>query len=130
MVKIKLIRAADTVVGGFRYGEKGGGIGSLLLGLYNGEGLLDQVGFTSSFNSQQRQEPKEIVEPLVGGSGFTGRVPAGPSRWSIQQSNGMAVAETRLGCRSQVLSLLRRPLSSWHKISSLGSREKASRLYF
>jgi ATP-dependent DNA ligase len=55
MVKIKLIRTADTVVVGFRDGEKGGGIGSVLLGLYNGEGFLDQVGFTSSFNSQQRQ---------------------------------------------------------------------------
>ena len=29
MVKIKRIRTADTVVGGFRYAEKGGGVGSL-----------------------------------------------------------------------------------------------------
>src|ERR1035438_158780 len=86
MVKIKLIRSADTVVGGFRYAEKGGGIVSVPLGLYNGEGLLDHVGFTSSFNSQQRQELKEIVEPLVGGSGFTGRAPGGRSRWSTERS--------------------------------------------
>jgi ATP-dependent DNA ligase len=86
MIKIKLIRTAGTVVSGFRYAEKGGGIGSLLLGLYNGQGLLDHVGFTSSFHSQQRQELKEIVEPLVGGSGFTGRAPGGPSRWSTTRS--------------------------------------------
>ena len=36
--KIKRIRTADCVVGGFRYAEKGDGIGSLLLGLYNNEG--------------------------------------------------------------------------------------------
>src|ERR1700688_782983 len=41
MIKVKRIRTADCVVGGFRYAEKGNGIGSLLLGLYNADGLLD-----------------------------------------------------------------------------------------
>ena len=86
VVKIKLVRTADTVVGGFRYAEKGGGIGSLLLGLYNPKRLLDHVGFTSSFNSEQRHGLKAIVEPLVGGSGFTGHAPGGPSRWSTKRS--------------------------------------------
>jgi ATP-dependent DNA ligase len=87
MVKIKRIRTADTVVGGFRYAEKGGGIGSLLLGLYNQEGLLDHVGFTSSFNREQRQELKKIVEAKIGGPGFTGKAPGGPSRWSTKRSS-------------------------------------------
>ena len=86
MVKIKRIRTADVVVGGFRYAEKGGGIGSLLLGLYDRDGLLDHIGFTSSFNSEQRQELKKIVEPLIGSPGFTGRAPGGPSRWSTKRS--------------------------------------------
>ena len=86
MVKIKRIRTADVVVGGFRYAEKGGGIGSLLLGLYNKEGLLDHVGFTSSFNAEQRQELKKIVEPLISPPGFTGKAPGGPSRWSTKRS--------------------------------------------
>jgi ATP-dependent DNA ligase len=86
MVKIKRIRTADAVVGGFRYAEKGGGIGSLLLGLYDSEGLLDHVGFTSSFSSEQRRELKKIVEPLMGVPGFTGRAPGGPSRWSTKRS--------------------------------------------
>src|SRR5204863_6612357 len=55
MVKIKRIRTADCVVGGFRYTEKRRGIGSLLLGLYDEEGLLDHIGFSSSFNAEQRQ---------------------------------------------------------------------------
>src|SRR5207237_5219006 len=80
MVKIKRIRTADCVVGGFRYAEKGGGIGSLLLGLYNDQGLLDHVGFTSSFNKEQKKELKKIVKPLIGGPGLTGHAPGGPSR--------------------------------------------------
>jgi ATP-dependent DNA ligase len=86
MVKIKRIRTVDAVVGGFRYAEKGVGIGSLLLGLYNKEGLLDHVGFTSSFNREQRQELKKVVEPKIGGEGFTGKAPGGPSRWSTERS--------------------------------------------
>ena len=38
MVKIKKIRTADCVVGGFRWAQKGGQVGSLLLGLYDEEG--------------------------------------------------------------------------------------------
>ncbi|HYP13408.1 MAG TPA: ATP-dependent DNA ligase, partial [Bryobacteraceae bacterium] len=47
MLKIKNLRTADCVVGGFRYGSKGGQVGSLLLGLYDNAGLLHHVGFTS-----------------------------------------------------------------------------------
>jgi ATP-dependent DNA ligase len=86
MVKIKRIRTADCVVGGFRYSERGDGIGSLLLGLYNAEGLLDHVGFSSSFNTEQRKELKSIVEPLISPPGFTGHAPGGPSRWSTKRS--------------------------------------------
>ena len=50
MQKIKMHRTADCVVGGFRYGESPqspgkGLIGSMLLGLYDDEGLLHHVGF-------------------------------------------------------------------------------------
>jgi ATP-dependent DNA ligase len=98
MVKIKRIRTADCVVGGFRYAEKGGGLGSLLLGLYNDEGLLDHVGFTSSFTAEQRIELKKIVEPLVRGSGFTGHAPGGPSRWSTKRSSEWQPLKPKLVC--------------------------------
>jgi ATP-dependent DNA ligase len=87
MVKVKSVRTADVVVGGFRYAEKGGAIGSLLLGLYDDDGKLDHVGFTSSFNAEQRQELRKIVEPLKGKPGFTGRAPGSPSRWSTKRSS-------------------------------------------
>ena len=86
MVKVKRKRTADCVVGGFRYASKGKVVGSLLLGLYDDEGLLHHVGFTSSFTAEQRREITPRLERLRGGTGFTGRAPGGPSRWSTERS--------------------------------------------
>jgi ATP-dependent DNA ligase len=49
MVKVKQIRSADCVIGGFRYASDSRLLGSLLLGLYDDDGLLHHVGFTSAF---------------------------------------------------------------------------------
>jgi ATP-dependent DNA ligase len=87
MVKIKRKRTADCVVGGFRYATKGKVIGSLLLGLYDDEGILHHVGFTSSFKADERPAVTAKVEKLTGGEGFTGRAPGGPSRWSTARSS-------------------------------------------
>ncbi|HEY4129123.1 MAG TPA: ATP-dependent DNA ligase [Gemmatimonadaceae bacterium] len=86
MVKIKRKRTVDCVVGGFRYATKGHVIGSLLLGLYDDDGLLNHVGFTSSFTAAERKAITPRVEKLRGGKGFTGRAPGGPSRWSTKRS--------------------------------------------
>ncbi|MGE5204002.1 MAG: ATP-dependent DNA ligase [Chlamydiota bacterium] len=98
MVKVKRIRTADCVVAGFRYAEKGGQVGSLLLGLYNDQGLLDHVGFASSFNAKQRQELKGIVEPLIAPPGFTGKAPGGLSRWSTRRSMEWQPLQPKLVC--------------------------------
>ncbi|MFI5228098.1 MAG: ATP-dependent DNA ligase [Gemmatimonadales bacterium] len=87
MVKIKRKRTADCVVGGFRYATKGRQIGSLLIGLYDDDGLLHHVGFTSSFRASDRTDITAKVEAIAGGSGFTGRAPGGPSRWSTARSS-------------------------------------------
>lgn len=86
MVKVKRLRSADCVVGGFRYASKGGRAGSLLLGLYDEEGRLNHVGFTSAFADVDRDELTRRLEGLRGGPGFTGRAPGGPSRWSTERS--------------------------------------------
>jgi ATP-dependent DNA ligase len=86
MLKIKALRTVDCVVGGFRYATKGKYVGSLLLGLYDHDGLLHHVGFTSSFRHDQRDAITELVEPLIEQPGFTGRAPGGPSRWSTERS--------------------------------------------
>ncbi len=86
MQKVKRQRTADCVVGGFRYASKGGGVGSLLLGLYDAGGLLHHVGFSSSFTSELRRQLLPKLEGVVGLPGFTGKAPGGPSRWSTERS--------------------------------------------
>jgi ATP-dependent DNA ligase len=87
MLKIKRIRTADCVVGGFRYGTGSKLVGSLLLGLYNAEGKLDHVGFTSAFTNEDKPALTRKLEDLKGGPGFTGKAPGGPSRWSTERSS-------------------------------------------
>jgi ATP-dependent DNA ligase len=86
MVKVKRVRTVDCVVGGFRYGTNRREVGSLLLGLYDDQGLLDHVGFTSAIPAGERQALTERLEKLAGGPGFTGRAPGGPSRWSTERT--------------------------------------------
>ena len=82
MVKVKAIRTADCVVGGFRYAKNSRVVGSLLLGLYDDEGLLHYVGFTSAYTAAERKALLEKLKPLEASSSFTGNSPGGPSRWS------------------------------------------------
>ena len=90
MQKIKRFRSADCVVGGFRYatnkidGRKV--VGSLLLGLYDDEGRLHHVGFTSAIKNQDKPALTDKLEPLIAKPGFTGNAPGGPSRWSTERS--------------------------------------------
>jgi ATP-dependent DNA ligase len=85
MQKIKRLRTADCVVGGFRYASEGRAVGSLLLGLYE-DGLLHHVGFTSGFSQSEKKALLQKVEPLIEPPGFTGNAPGGPSRWSTKRS--------------------------------------------
>jgi ATP-dependent DNA ligase len=86
MLKVKHLKTADCVVGGFRYASGSRQVGSLLLGLYNEQGLLDHVGFTSGIAAAQRAALTAKLEKLKGGPGFTGNAPGGPSRWSTERS--------------------------------------------
>jgi len=86
MVKVKRLRTADCVVGGFRYLANAREVGSLLLGLYNDQGKLDHVGFTSTIAQEDRSELTRQLEALRAPPGFTGKAPGGPSRWSTERS--------------------------------------------
>jgi ATP-dependent DNA ligase len=86
MIKVKQQRTADCVVGGFRYAEKKKVVGSLLLGLYDEQGLLNHVGFTSAIPSAERAALTSELEALVEPPGFTGSAPGGPSRWNTARS--------------------------------------------
>jgi ATP-dependent DNA ligase len=86
MIKVKRLRTADCVVGGFRYASKSRQVGSLLLGLYDAAGKLDHVGFTSTIADADRPALTRKLEKLRGAPGFTGKAPGGPSRWSTERS--------------------------------------------
>jgi len=86
MLKVKQIRTADCVVGGFRYANGKREVGSLLLGLYDKEGKLDHVGFTSTITNVERPAMTKMLEALIAPPGFTGKAPGGPSRWSSERS--------------------------------------------
>jgi ATP-dependent DNA ligase len=86
MLKVKRLRTADCVVGGYRLGSGTREVGSLLLGLFNREGLLDHVGFTAAIPARERKALTQRLRRLAGGPGFTGKAPGGPSRWSTERS--------------------------------------------
>jgi ATP-dependent DNA ligase len=86
MLKIKTLRSADCVVGGFRYATANKLVGSLLLGLYDEQGLLNHVGFTSGIAASERKAITQKLEHLIEPPGFTGAAPGGPSRWSTERS--------------------------------------------
>jgi ATP-dependent DNA ligase len=96
MVKFKTLRTADCVVGGFRYGSNSRLVGSLLLGLYDADGKLNHVGFTSSIAAKDKADITERLEALAGRSGFSGKAPGGPSRWSNERSAEWQPVEPRL----------------------------------
>lgn len=88
MAKIKHLRTVDCVVGGFRWNraEEGRSVGSLLLGLYDTEGVLHLVGHTSSFKADEKRALVGMLKAYIdetGPEGFgQGRTPGAPSRWS------------------------------------------------
>lgn len=86
MLKVKCLRTADCVVGGFRYGSGSKVAGSLLLGLYDAQGLLHHVGYTSAMASRDKPALTNQLEKIVAAPGFTGDAPGGPSRWSTERS--------------------------------------------
>ncbi|MDR6635935.1 ATP-dependent DNA ligase [Phyllobacterium sp. 1468] len=86
MVKVKRLRTADCVVGGFRYESQSREVGSLLLGLYDKIGKLNHVGFTSTIRDSERAALTKRLESLREPPGFTGKSPGGTSRWSTKRS--------------------------------------------
>jgi ATP-dependent DNA ligase len=101
MIKVKNLKTADCVVGGFRYATGSREVGSLLLGLFNDQGKLDHVGFTSGFAQLDRHGLTRKLEKLKAAPGFSGNAPGGPSRWSTERSGewepvkNVLVAEVR-----------------------------------
>ena len=99
MVKVKVQRTADCVVGGYRLSKGGDGVGSLLLGLYGDSGDLQYVGHTSSFKAKERRDLLEQLREIEGEGGFgRGRTPGGPSRWAGTRDQSWVPLRPELVC--------------------------------
>ena len=98
MVKVKHLKTADCVVGGFRYGEGTKSVGSLLLGLYDDEGRLVHIGHTSSIKKDDRAALTKQLEKLRAENPFEVRVPGGPSRWASAKSGDWEPVKPKLVC--------------------------------
>jgi ATP-dependent DNA ligase len=96
MLKVKLLRTADCVVGGFRYATDSDLVGSLLLGLYDESGRLHHVGFTATIKDEERKDLTARLEKLIAPPGFTGDAPGAPSRWSNERSADWQPLKPRL----------------------------------
>jgi ATP-dependent DNA ligase len=98
MVKVKHLKTADCVVGGFRYGEGTKVVGSMLLGLYDDERRLVFVGHTSSIRKSDRDALTAKLEALRGKNAFEVRVPGGPSRWASERCGEWVPLKPKLVC--------------------------------
>lgn len=98
MVKVKHRRTADCVIVGYR-AHKQGGIGSLLLGLYD-DGKLRYIGHTSALSAAARREFFDLLQPLrMGATHFEGEWgPGGPSRWSQGRETEWVAVSPKLVC--------------------------------
>jgi len=96
VVKVNRLRSADCVVGGFRYASSRKEVGSLLLVLYEADGLLNHVGFTSTIATSDRVALTKKLENLRRPPGFTGRAPGALSRWSTDRSTQWEPLQPRL----------------------------------
>ena len=99
MVKVKVQRTADCVVGGYRLSKGGDGVGSLLLGLYDDDGDLQYVGHTSSFKAKERRELLVQLKEIEGEGSFGGgRAPGGQSRWAGSKDQSWVPLRPELVC--------------------------------
>jgi ATP-dependent DNA ligase len=78
MVKIKRVRTIDAVVMGWRPGKAENTVGALILGLYDDEGRLREVGHSSGFTAKEKRELVATFKPYETGERGSGE----PSRWT------------------------------------------------
>lgn len=81
MVKVKRVRTIDAVVAGYRPGKEAGTVGSLILGLYDGDGQLHVVGHSSGLRAAEKRALVDTLRPYETGE----RGHGDPSRWQSER---------------------------------------------
>ncbi len=83
MTKTKHHRTVDCVITAFRSVGDTPQVASLLLGLFDEQGVLHYIGHTASFNAAQKKALYQQLDSMRDESPFTvGRAPQEQSRWS------------------------------------------------
>ena len=127
MVKIKRLRTADCIVAGFRYAQKGGSIGSLLLGLVNDDGEIDHVGLRRALPPPSVR-PREVVMPPRRARIY--RTRAGRTEpLEREPIGGLGAARSDARLRGPIRSFLRRPLPTRDQVSALAARQITPAVY-
>ena len=80
MAKVKRLRTIDAVVAGWRPGKEENTVGSLILGLYDGDELR-VVGHSSGLKAQEKRDLIATLAPYESGE----RGSADPSRWAADR---------------------------------------------
>ncbi|MEX2448278.1 MAG: ATP-dependent DNA ligase [Solirubrobacterales bacterium] len=91
MAKVKREREIDCVVLGWRPGKEEGTVGSLILGLYDGDELRP-VGHISGFSAAAKRSMRELLAPLETGESGS----AEPSRWAGDRELGWVALRPEL----------------------------------
>ena len=81
MFKIKRVRTIDAVVVGYRPGKEPDTVGSLILGLYDGDGRIRPVGHSSGLRASEKRALVAKLEPYETGQ----RGHGDPSRWKNEK---------------------------------------------
>ena len=125
MVKVKRLRTADCVVGGFRYASEGKVVGSLLLGLYDDKGLLHHVGFSSSFQSERETGADYEARKIDQAAGLYRQRARRPQPLGHRALCRMATTGAEASLRSSLRSLHRRAVPSWDKVSEMAAGQES-----
>ena len=127
MVKVKRLRTADCVVGGFRYESHSREVGSLLLGLYDADGKLDHVGFTAAISRTAGADPQ------AGGASRAARLHGKnarrPEPLEHRAQRRMGAAEAGTGGRGAVRPRHWRPVPAWNAPTALAPGQGSPAMY-
>ncbi len=140
MLKVKHLRTADCVVAGFRFHKDGVGVGSLLLGLYDDDGVLHHVGVASSFSAAARTELLADLEPHRDGAlddhpwrtwaeadadASGQRRPGAQSRWNAGKDLSWEPLAPRARRRGRLRAPAGRPLPPHRALPAVAPRPRA-----
>ncbi len=95
-IKVKHQRTADCVVAGYRMHKDGNGIGSLLVGLYDDEGTLHNLGVATSFSAARRAE---LIDELADHADPQSH--PWLERWAEAQEDAATSGQRRPGAQSR-----------------------------